>query len=152
MGEALTAEQTRMAALSDGPGTRPHEIHERLGRIMSDQVGVFREEGRLHAAVGQVAEVREQATGMKIGPGPRACNQELVDALDVAGMVDLAGVIAAAALRRQESRGSHARTDFPKRDDARWLKHTVATRGPDGPVFSDKQVAITAYEPAERTY
>lgn len=148
----LTAEQTRIAAVSDGEGPRPHEIHEQLGRIMSDKVGVFREAARLREAVGQIAEVREKAEEMKIAPGPRVCNQELVDALDVAGMVDLAGVVAAAALRRTESRGSHARTDFPKRDDAHWLKHTVATRGGTGPVFSEKNVVITAYEPAERTY
>ena len=150
--DALAAEQARLAALSDGDGPRPHEINERLGRIMSDNVGVFRDEARLRAAVGEIAEVRKQAAGMKIRHGPRECNQELVDAIDLAGMVDLAAIVAAAALRRTESRGSHARTDFPKRDDEKWLRHTVASPGPDGPIFSDKNVSITTYEPAERTY
>lgn len=150
--DALADEQEQVRWLSDGPGTPPHELHARLGQIMSDNVGVFRDAGRLQTAVEQLAELREQSAKMRIRPAPRACNQELVDAIDLAGMLDVAEVVAAAALRRTESRGSHARTDYPKRDDANWLRHTVAKLGADGPVFSDQQVTITDYEPAERTY
>jgi succinate dehydrogenase / fumarate reductase, flavoprotein subunit len=153
LADALAEEQADVRSLGDGgKGIRPHEVSERLGRIMSDGVGVFRDEARLRSAVRQIEEIREQAAAVKVDSGPRECNQELVDAIDLAGMIDLAEIVAAAALRRTESRGSHARTDYPKRDDAKWLRHTVASFGPRGPVFSDKDVNITTYEPAERTY
>jgi succinate dehydrogenase / fumarate reductase flavoprotein subunit len=67
-------------------------------------------------------------------------------------MLDLAWIIAAGALARQESRGGHARTDFKERDDAKWLKHTVATYAPSGPVLTYAPVTITKFQPAERVY
>ena len=67
-------------------------------------------------------------------------------------LVDLAEIITAGALRRTESRGGHSRMDYPKRDDAHWLHHTIARAGDDGPVLSERQVTITDYEPRERTY
>jgi succinate dehydrogenase / fumarate reductase flavoprotein subunit len=67
-------------------------------------------------------------------------------------MLDCAECIVMGAIERKESRGAQFRTDFPKRDDANWLKHINLTRGPDGPVISYSPVTITRYEPMERTY
>ena len=64
----------------------------------------------------------------------------------------LSQFIVAGALVREESRGSHWRTDFPARDDQRWLKHTMARYAPEGPQFSYTDVEITDYEPKARTY
>jgi succinate dehydrogenase / fumarate reductase flavoprotein subunit len=152
LADALKSEQARIRSLSEGEGIRPHVLHERLGKVMSDGVGVYRDEAHLRSAVEQLKEIRADAPKVRIAPGPRACNQELVDALDLLGGIDLAGMIAAAALNRTESRGSHFRTDFPKRDDVNWLRHTIASLGRDGPTFTTKDVTITTYEPKERTY
>ena len=119
---------------------------------MSDRVGIFRNENDLRAAVEEIRRIRGEAAELCVCGASPACNQELIDVLDLTGMIDLGEIIAAGALRRTESRGSHARTDFPRRDDARWLRHTVAHRGPDGPLLTEKAVTITDYEPRERTY
>ena len=75
-----------------------------------------------------------------------------MDALDLICMIDLAEIITVGALQRTESRGSHFRTDHPKRDDTNWLHHTIAHLGPTGPALAKKDVTITDYEPRERTY
>ncbi len=67
-------------------------------------------------------------------------------------MLEVAEVVVAGALARTESRGAHARRDYPKRDDANWLKHTLALRTPDGPRLEYSPVTITKYQPAERHY
>jgi succinate dehydrogenase/fumarate reductase flavoprotein subunit len=67
-------------------------------------------------------------------------------------MLELSEVIIASALSREESRGSHVRLDFPKRDDARFLKHTLAYMTPDGPRTEFSDVKITKYPPEERKY
>ena len=67
-------------------------------------------------------------------------------------MLDVATVIASSALNRRESRGAHYRTDYPKRDDANWLKHTLVTRSEAGPVIGYLPVRITKFTPTERKY
>ncbi len=67
-------------------------------------------------------------------------------------MLDLAEVIAAGALARTESSGAHARTDYKDRDDANWLKHTVATYSPEGPQISYAPVTMGKFQPMERVY
>jgi len=75
-----------------------------------------------------------------------------VSVLELENLLDIAEVTAVSALAREETRGAHARTDFPKRDDAAWLKHTLAVRTDDGPRLHYKPVTITRWPPAERKY
>jgi succinate dehydrogenase / fumarate reductase flavoprotein subunit len=75
-----------------------------------------------------------------------------MNTLELRGMLELAELIVAGAIPREESRGSHSRTDFPVRDDQNWLRHTMAVYSPEGPVFSYTDVEITDYEPKERKY
>jgi succinate dehydrogenase / fumarate reductase flavoprotein subunit len=79
-------------------------------------------------------------------------SQELVNIIEYESMLDLAEVITLGALNRQETRGSHYRCDFEKRDDANWLKHTLITWKEGKPHISYKDVAIGKYEPVERKY
>jgi len=72
--------------------------------------------------------------------------------LELGFELDLAEVIVAGALARKESRGAHHRTDYPKRDDDKWLKHTLAVRTADGPKLSYKPVTITRFKPEARGY
>ena len=82
----------------------------------------------------------------------RTFNTDLVGLLETENMVDYAFPTMLGALNRTESRGAQARTDYPDRDDANWLKHTLAVSTPDGPRLEYSQVAITKYQPAERHY
>jgi succinate dehydrogenase / fumarate reductase flavoprotein subunit len=79
-------------------------------------------------------------------------NTALTEAYELDAMLDLAEIIATGALARTESRGAHARTDFKARDDENWLKHTVATYSPEGPVLSYAPVTMGKFQPMERVY
>ena len=80
-------------------------------------------------------------------------NLDMQEALEVHNLLTFSKIIIAGALNRKESRGAHFRTDFPKRDDKNWTKHTLAWRTPDGETkFDYKPVVITKYQPTERKY
>jgi len=79
-------------------------------------------------------------------------NSELVEFLELGHMLDFSKIIAKGALRREESRGGHARTDFAKRDDEQWLNHTLALKKGDEIEFKSKPVTITKHQPEERKY
>jgi len=131
---------------------KPHHLHSRLGQCLQEKVGIFRDEGSLRSAVGEIVELREQAQQIATSSGPKPFDWELVSALELPLMIDVAHVIAAGALTRAESRGSHFRTDCPERRDDEWLKHTVAAYSPDGPALSYSPVTIDKYEPTARQY
>jgi succinate dehydrogenase / fumarate reductase flavoprotein subunit len=76
----------------------------------------------------------------------------LLEVIELGGLIDLAETLVAGALARQESRGGHAREDFPKRDDANWMKHTLAYQTPNGIELRYKPVTITKFQPMERKY
>ena len=79
-------------------------------------------------------------------------NTELLEAIELGYLLDLAEVTAESALARQESRGAHSREDYPERDDEKWLKHTLAYRTEHGVELKYKPVTITRFEPKPRTY
>jgi succinate dehydrogenase / fumarate reductase, flavoprotein subunit len=130
------------------------KIRDRLREVMSNHVGVFRTREALNEAVRALRELRDSVTKVVVPGGitTRRFHQGLVNAFEVGLMLDLGEIIVAGALRREESRGSHFRTDFPQRDDAQWLHHTVASWTAEGPSFSSKPVTITKYPPKARTY
>ncbi len=79
-------------------------------------------------------------------------NTELYEIIELGNMLKIAEIIATAALARKESRGGHYRTDFPKRDDQDFLKHSLVYKGKDGLELKSKKVIVTKYQPKERTY
>jgi succinate dehydrogenase / fumarate reductase flavoprotein subunit len=152
LADALANEHERIRKLYRAGGTRVYALRQNLGEIMSHKVGVFRNQSELSAALAEIRGLRDETGDLAISQDVQEWSQELIDALEFGPMLDVAEVIAAGALRRTESRGSHSRTDFPRRDDGGWLHHTIAHRGTDQPAFSEKRVSITTYEPQERTY
>lgn len=127
-------------------------LKARLKEIMDRSVYVFRDEAGLADAVREVRELRKKYRGVKVTDGSRVFNYNLLDTLEVGVMLELAEVVAQGALNRRESRGGHARLDYPQRDDTNWLKHTLARRTEDGPSFSFAPVRITMWKPVERKY
>ncbi|MEI6126818.1 MAG: FAD-dependent oxidoreductase [Pseudomonadota bacterium] len=118
-----------------------------------NKCGVFRTRKLLEEAYAKVKELQERFRKVTIqNTATRRYNPGLMNVLELRGMLDMAEIIVAGAIPREECRGSHWRLDFPGRDDENWLKHTMAVYSPEGPVISYTDVEITDYEPKERKY
>jgi succinate dehydrogenase / fumarate reductase flavoprotein subunit len=128
------------------------DIARQMKAEMFENVGVFRtEEGMTHA-LQVVRELKERFKKIRVDDEGQIFNTNLIQAWELGNLLDLAEVTAQAALARQESRGGHAREDFPRRDDANWLKHSLAWLKPGGVELKYKPVMITKYAPKERVY
>ena len=143
----------RLEALRSADGKeRAADLRSELQRTMFDDVGVFRTAQGMQQAVTKVGEFKDRYRHVKVSDTGKVFNTELLEAWELGCLLDLADVTAVSALARMESRGAHAREDYPKRDDANWLKHTLAY-AEDGKVrLAYKPVTITKYEPKERVY
>jgi succinate dehydrogenase / fumarate reductase flavoprotein subunit len=128
------------------------DIRRELQELMMDNVGVFRVEAQMEAALIQVHELQERYQHVSLQDKGKHFNTELLEAIELGYLLDLAEVTAASALARKESRGAHSREDFVERDDDNWLKHTLAYRTDDGIELKYKPVTITRFEPKPRTY
>jgi fumarate reductase flavoprotein subunit len=119
---------------------------------MEDGCGIYREKATMAQTCDILRRLRERFGRIGLADHDAVFNTELISALELESMLDVAAAVAHAALAREESRGAHTRTDFPKRDDARFLKHTLAYRTPDGPRLEYLPVTITRWAPEERKY
>jgi succinate dehydrogenase flavoprotein subunit len=133
-------------------GERVADIRRELQEAMMDHVGVFRIEPQIQAAVAKIRELQERYRHVSLQDKGKQFNTELLEALELGYLLDLAEVTAESALARQESRGAHSREDYPERDDAHWLKHTLAYRTDKGVELKYKPVTITRFQPKPRTY
>jgi fumarate reductase flavoprotein subunit len=135
-----------------GGGERVGAIRRDLQALMEKGAGIFRTEESLKEAVEQIRKLREQYSNLGLDDHDRAFNTELVAALELGNMLDVAESVVASGLVRRESRGSHTRSDYPSRDDERFLKHSLAVTTPEGPRIDHGDVTITRWPPAEREY
>jgi succinate dehydrogenase / fumarate reductase flavoprotein subunit len=152
--EALHEQASAIEALrTRSDGERQIAIRREMKAIMTEKVGVYREEQSLAEAAEALAGLKERYKSVALDNKGGPFNYDLVDTLELGGMLELAEVTAVTALKRTECRGSHWRTDYPGRNDEEWLKHSVATYNPDGPPhLGETGVIITKYEPTERKY
>ena len=128
-------------------------IREDMQREMDAGAGVFRTRDGLAALGKHLATLRERFEKIKVEDSSRTFNTELTAALELDFMLEVASTVTYSALARDESRGAHARRDFPDRDDERYLKHTVAHRtGEPAPRLEYRDVRITNFKPQARTY
>ncbi len=150
---ALTQERERITVLRTCRGPeRIGDIRAAMGTIMSEHFGMVRSHDRMEEGRRKLLSLRSQLNDLGLQDHGRRFNTELIDALQLFSMMTLAEVIAACSIYRQESRGAHTRSDFPKRDDHLWLKHTLAFKGDKGTALDSRPVVITRIPPAERTY
>jgi succinate dehydrogenase / fumarate reductase flavoprotein subunit len=129
-----------------------YALRRELRETMDTKVGVFRNGADLASALATIRDIRERAAHAPVADKSRVYNSNLIHALELENLVDLAEVTVAGALAREESRGAHARRDFPTRDDESWLRHTLAFHAPEGPRFEHKPVTIDMWKPVERKY
>jgi succinate dehydrogenase / fumarate reductase flavoprotein subunit len=130
----------------------PYMMRSELREIMDNHMGVYRDGNGLHEGLEKIQDLKERFTKVRIEDKSRIYNSNLINALELQNMLDLAEAAAYAGLARQESRGGHARRDFPERDDENWLKHSLVTYDPEGVKLEYKPVAITKWKPVERRY
>jgi len=127
-------------------------LRSELQAAMMEHASVFRTASSLKRMLDIVRDLKQRYDRVRLQDRGRRFNLELLEALELENLLDLAEVTVVGALARQESRGAHYREDFPKRDDANWLKHTLAYRRPDRIELRYKPVTITRFPPKERTY
>jgi succinate dehydrogenase / fumarate reductase flavoprotein subunit len=131
---------------------RVADIRQELQEIMMDNVGVFRIEEQIQTAIDKIHELQARYSRVGIQDKGKRFNTELLEAIELGYLLDLAEVTAESALARKESRGAHSREDYPARDDENWLKHTLAYRTDKGIELRYKPVTITRFQPKPRTY
>jgi succinate dehydrogenase/fumarate reductase flavoprotein subunit len=122
---------------------------------MTTNAGIYRDGEKLKIALSDIKRLQEQFEGVRVMDKSERFNTDVLGALETGHLLTFSEVIVASALDRTESRGAHYRTDFPKRDDDDWLKHTMAHPDADGaPKLSYKSVNIDweKYPPQERKY
>jgi succinate dehydrogenase / fumarate reductase flavoprotein subunit len=151
----LRSEQERIRELMARPYTG--ETHARLrldlATMMDSNVGVYRDEAGLQEALAILAQLKERYERVAVGDKGRVFNQALQFVLELGYMLDCAETIVLSAIERKESRGAHARTDYPDRNDREWLRHVLVTyRDGQAPAISDLPVTITRWSPEVRAY
>jgi succinate dehydrogenase / fumarate reductase flavoprotein subunit len=100
----------------------------------------------------KVSELKERYKNVRAHDSTRTFNTDILEAWELGCLLDIAQVTAKAALERKESRGAHAREDYPKRDDENWLKHSLAYMDKKGVTLKYKPVTMTHFEPKKRVY
>jgi len=140
------------ALLNNTGSEKAAQLGVEMKEVMNDHVAMFRTEQGMQKALEKIHELQERFKNVQLGDRGKIFNTDLLNAWELGNLLDLAEVTTVSALARQESRGAHAREDFPKRDDVNWLKHTLATKSQSGIDLRYKPVMITRFQPKERVY
>ncbi|MFB5645480.1 MAG: succinate dehydrogenase/fumarate reductase flavoprotein subunit [Nitrosopumilaceae archaeon] len=129
----------------------PYEIRQKLTDMMNQNAYVFRDEAGLVDGLKKLRDLREQ-TWKHVDDQAKEYNTNFSNVMELDSMFRVAEVVLIGAINRKESRGSHARTDYPKRDDTNFLHHTLAYYDSKEPIMKTHPVTITKYKPVERKY
>ncbi len=151
--DAADATRQQLDQLLNGKGTENvATIGTEMKSIMMDNVGVFRTEEGMSEALEKIRELKGRFAEVRVTDQGKIFNTDLLNSWEVGNLLDLAEVTTVAALARKESRGAHAREDFPGRDDKNWLKHSLAWMKDEEVELRYKPVNLDKYEPKERVY
>jgi succinate dehydrogenase / fumarate reductase flavoprotein subunit len=129
----------------------PYEIRKAMTDTMDERAYVFRNEENLAAALKKVRELKG-LMWKHVEDKAKEYNTNFINVMEIDSMLRTAEVVLVGALNRRESRGAHARIDYPTRDDVNFLRHTLAYHTPDGPKLAWHPVTFTRYAPVERKY
>lgn len=133
-------------------GERISTIRTEMQKVMEEHVGIYRDKNNLKQACSLIGDLKQRMKNAVVDDKDRVYNTDLVSALELDFMLDVAETIAYAALARNESRGAHFRTDYPKRDDVQFLKHLVVYETGTIPRIDTMPVSITRWKPEARVY
>jgi succinate dehydrogenase / fumarate reductase, flavoprotein subunit len=133
-------------------GDRAHVLRSAMQQVMTTDCSVYRHRAGLNRALSEVQALLAACDQVMIEDQGQRFNTDLLEALELEGLLQLAETIAVSALAREESRGAHYREDFPERDDTNWLQHGLVRRTDQGPEISYKPVTITRFQPKPRVY
>ena len=136
----------------EGGTERIFSLRQEMNETMETSVGIYRSEKSLKETCNKIKELKDRFSNIIMEDRSFNFNTELTSALELEFMLDVAEAITHSALERTESRGSHQRTDFPDRDDEKFLKHSLAYRNDTEPRMDYKDVVITKWPPGERVY
>jgi succinate dehydrogenase / fumarate reductase flavoprotein subunit len=150
--EAVAEKQKVDEWLKRSSGERAHQLLNKLKVTMSGKLGLFRSRKHLEEAVDEIRQIREDYGRAYLSSNCLRYSQAIINLIEFGYMLDLTEVITLGALEREETRGSHYRLDFPKRNDKDWLKHTLVRLEDGRPQVSYRDVRITKYTPQERKY
>jgi fumarate reductase flavoprotein subunit len=136
-----------------GGTERIAKLRDEMSHTMETGCGIYRERNSLVDSANKLRELKERYRNVAIDDHTRTFNTQLTSALELGFMLDVAETIVHSALNREESRGAHQRRDFPKRDDNKYLAHSMAYPTPEGPPRIEyRPVVITRWPPGERVY
>jgi succinate dehydrogenase / fumarate reductase flavoprotein subunit len=145
--------KARVDELLSRNGTENHaDIRAEMKEAMIIKVGIFRSKELMDQAHAKIKELKDRYKRITIQNKGKTYNVDLIRALELEGMLDVAEAIVVGALKREESRGAHSRLDFKERDDVKFLKHTIANYSPSGAVISYSPVKLGKYKPEARRY
>ena len=152
--EAVERAKGKVQRVLESKGTEHiHTLRIELKESMTKNMGVFRTEKGIQEQLEKILELKERYKKIGIQDRSTCFNTEMLEAIEIGHTLDFCEVIVAGGLARKESRGAHARKDFPTRDDKEWLKHTIASRDSSGKIrLAYKPVVITRFRPEERKY
>ncbi|MCB0101060.1 MAG: FAD-binding protein [Anaerolineales bacterium] len=151
--DAESASMSNFEALHNGSGREnAFDISNELKQVMFEDVGIYRNEKDMAAALEKVRELQKRFKDVKVTDTGKVFNTELLNAWELGNLLEVAEVVAVSALNRKESRGGHSREDYPERDDKEWLKHTLVTKQNGELKIHYKPVVITKYQPKARVY
>ena len=144
---------TKQYLTKTGGTERIAAIRTDLWHALEEGAGIYRTEASLRQMCDTLGELHERFGNIQIDDHSNCYNTELVAAMELQCMLDVSGALVHSALERRESRGSHQRTDYPERDDGKYLRHSLAYRQEDGPPRIEyHDVVITKWPPGERVY
>jgi succinate dehydrogenase / fumarate reductase flavoprotein subunit len=146
--DQLIIEQRRVdRLLAQGGSVRAWQIREELGQLMSLNLGLVRTHESMSTAISALTALTHRAASVMVQDKGQVFNTDLVQVFELQSLLDVAETIVVSALARTESRGAHYRSDFTKRDDVHWLKHTLARRTPGGPALLYEPITVTRFPP-----
>jgi succinate dehydrogenase / fumarate reductase flavoprotein subunit len=149
----ITAAEKQINALLEQPGTtRIEKLRQTFQDCMTQYCGVFRTEESMREGLNQLKQLQQQYQQVYLDDKGTCWNTELIEALELGNLLVVGEIILTCALNRKESRGAHSREDYPQRDDANFLKHTMAFYSPAGIDLNYRAVTINRFEPQERKY
>jgi succinate dehydrogenase / fumarate reductase flavoprotein subunit len=151
--DALERGRAKVEGLLAAKGKEsPAAIRDELQQTMMVNCGVFREERLLKKQLEIIKSLQGRYKEVEVGYKGQRFNTELLDVIELGNMLDFVEIIVVGGLARTESRGAHYRTDFPKRDDGSWMKHTLAWKTDSGIRLDYKPVVVTRFQPQERKF